>query len=133
MAEESGCMRVVVALLSALFWTIITLFGVRFLMDGPIAALIRGRGGSYPMNAGAFTSLSLALVVFVWSFWAFVRVQEKREPSPLPKPTPEPVRYGFVCDDCKKGVDSEARICPFCQARFSGGSRTNHDGSETRN
>jgi hypothetical protein len=126
MAEESGCIRVVVALVSALFWTVITLFGVRFLMDGPVADFIRSRGGSYPINAGAFTSISLALIVFIFSFWAFVRTKKEPEPTFVPKPAPEPIRYGYVCDDCKKGVDREARVCPFCQARFVGGHRTNH-------
>src|SRR5882724_6117442 len=118
MAQESGCMRVVVALLSALFWTVITLFGVWFFMDGVVGPFLLSRGMSYPMNTGADTSLLLALVAFIWSFWAFVRVKKEPEAKLIPVPPPVPVRYGYVCDDCKKGVDREARICPFCQARF---------------
>ncbi len=126
MAEENGCVRVVVALLSALFWTIIILFGMRFLMDGAVGPFLQSRGMSYPMNTGAYVSFYSALIVFVWSFWAFVRVKKEPEPRPIPAPPPEPVKYIYICDDCKKVVDRDARVCPFCQGRFSGEHRANH-------
>jgi rRNA maturation endonuclease Nob1 len=56
-----------------------------------------------------------------------VRSKKEPEPTPVAKPTAIPVKYVYVCDDCKERVDKEARVCPFCQARFTGGIRRNNE------
>jgi hypothetical protein len=81
MAEKSGCARIAVALLCALFCAAITLYGVRLFMEE----------GCFEV----YTSLLLALIAFVGCFWAFARI--KNEPAPVPSaPPPVPIRYGYV-------------------------------------
>lgn len=108
MGEQNGCGRVALAFVKALVCAVIALYGTLFLM-----------GNEFP---SALVANVAGLVVFFGCWWAFARVEKE----PPPPPPPEPVQYGYVCDDCKKGVDQEAKVCPFCQARFSGGSRRNN-------
>jgi len=121
MANESeGCGKVFGALITATFFAGLSLFATAIVLQAV------GGNGSLIGNREKAIMWLVAGVVFVLTLiWRMA--PEPAPPPPPPQPAPEPVRYGYVCDDCKKGVDSEAKICPFCQARFSGGRRRNDE------
>jgi hypothetical protein len=117
--ENEGCGKVGGALLTATFFA-----GLSFIAT--LVALQAVINGSVIGNREKAIMWLVAGVVFVLTLiWRMA--PEPAPPPPPPQPAPEPVQYSYICDDCKKGVDSEARICPFCQARFSGGHRRNEE------
>lgn len=120
MAENNtGCG----ALISATFFGGILFFVSRLASDNVLKSILLNRGMSYPSNTGVWISFAVGFITFIL---VLVACLPKPAPPPAPVKPPELPVYPSVCADCKRHVDSEARVCPFCQAIFTGEVVQNH-------